>query len=84
MSKAENLLERMRNSKAGWGANDIHNLYVGFGFDFRHGGKHTIYIHPRFSELRATVARHSPLAIGYIQHAIKIIDNLKEKELKGG
>lgn len=80
MSKAEKLLEKMRNSKVGWTFNDLHTLYVGFGFEFREGGKHTIYIHPDFPELRATVARHSPLPVGYIQHAMKLIDNLKEKK----
>lgn len=50
----------------------------GFGFEFRHGGKHTIYIHPEFQELRAIVARHSSLPVGYIQHAINLIDKLKK------
>lgn len=81
MSKTEKLLEKMRNSKAGWSADDLHTLYIGFGFDFREGGKHIIYIHPEYPELRATVARHSTLAIGYIQHAINLIDKLKK--LKG-
>jgi len=78
MPKADKLLEKMRNSKAGWSADDLHALYVSFGFDFRQGGKHTIYIHPDFPELRATVARHSTLAVGYIQHAISLIDKLKK------
>ena len=78
MSKADKLLERMRNSKYGWGADDLHALYVGFGFDYRQGGSHIIYIHPEFPELRATVARHGTLAVGYIQHAISLIDRLKK------
>lgn len=80
MAKANKLLEKMRNSKVGWNTDDLHALYVGYGFDFRQGGKHTIYIHPKFRELRATVARHNVLAIGYIQHAISLIDKLKELE----
>lgn len=84
MSKALKLLERMRNSKTGWGADDLHSLYVGFGFDFRQGGNHTIYIHPEFPILRATVARHGSLAIGYIQTAISLIEKLQElKEGEG-
>lgn len=78
MSQADKLLEKMRNSKSGWGADDLHALYVGFGFEFRHGGKHTVYIHPKHTELRATVARHRSLAIGYIQHAIGLIDKLNK------
>jgi len=84
MSQADKLLERMRSSKAGWGADDLHALYVGFGFEFRHGGKHTIYIHHEFPELRATVARHRSLAVGYIQHAISLIDRLKKLKEEAG
>jgi len=80
MSQADKLLEKMRNSKAGWGAADLHTLYIGFGFEFREGGKHTMYIHRKFPELRATVARHSTLAIGYIQHAISLMEKLKDLE----
>lgn len=83
MSKAEKLLEKMRNSKVGWSADDLHTLYVGFGFEFREGGKHMIYIHPEFPELRSTVARHSTLAVGYIQHAISLIDKLKKIKEEG-
>ncbi len=84
MSKADKLLEKMRNSKAGWSADDLHTLYVGFGFDFREGGKHIIYIHPDFPELRATVARHRTIAVGYIQHAISLIDKLKKLKEEDG
>lgn len=84
MSKADKLLEKMRNSKAGWSADDLHALYVGFGFNFREGGKHIIYIHPEFPELRATVARHKSIAVGYIQHAISLIDKLKKLKEEDG
>jgi predicted RNA binding protein YcfA (HicA-like mRNA interferase family) len=84
MSQADKLLEKMKNSKAGWSADDLHTLYVGFGFEFREGGKHVIYIHPKYTELRATVARHGSLAIGYIQHAISLIEKLKDLEKEAG
>lgn len=84
MSQADKILEKMRNSKAGWGVDDLHALYVGFGFEFRQGGKHIIYIHPEFPELRATVARHGTIAIGYIQHAISLIDKLKKLREEAG
>ena len=82
-ASAEKLLDRMRNSKAGLGAEDLHTLYVGFGFEFRQGGNHVIYIHPEFPELRATVARHRSLAVGYIHHAINLIDKLKTLRAEG-
>ena len=80
MSSAEKLLARMRQSKSGWGFHDLDTLYRGFGFEVREGGKHTMYIHPHFPQLRATVARHRSLPIGYIQHAIQLIDQLKKIE----
>lgn len=80
MSSAEKLLTRMQQSKSGWGFNDLDALYQGFGFEVREGGKHTMYIHSKFSQLRATVARHRSLPIGYIQCAIKLIEELKKIE----
>lgn len=78
MSRSDKLLEKMRRSKTGWKFNDLESLYIKFGFEKYEGGKHTMYIYPNFPELRATVTRHKSLAIGYIQHAIKLIDRLKE------
>lgn len=78
MSKDEKLLEKMRRSKTGWRFNDIESLYMSFGFEKYEGSKHAMFIHPDFPELRATVARHRSLPIGYIQFAIKLIDKLKE------
>jgi len=75
---AQKLLERMRQSKHGWGHDDLHTLYRGFGFWYREGPKHRIYIHTEYPELRATVARHDPLPLGYVRRAIELIDRLKE------
>lgn len=80
MSPADKLFIRMRQSKTGWGFNDLDSLYRGFGFEVRDGGKYTMYIHPKFPKLRATVARHRSLPIGYIQHALQLIDKLKDLE----
>jgi hypothetical protein len=79
-SEAEELLERMRASKAGWGAGDLEKLYLGFGFVFREGSRHRLYVHPRYSDLYATVGRHRSLAIGYITTAIRLIGELKERD----
>jgi len=78
MSDKYKLLERMRRRKAGWRFSDLENLYVKFGFKKYEGSKHTMYIHPEFPELRATVTRHRSLPIGYIQFAIKLIDRIEE------
>lgn len=78
MSRRDKLLEKMRKSKTGWKFNELESLYVKFGFEKYEGSRHTMYIHPDFPELRATVTRHKSLAIGYVHHAIKLIDRLKE------
>jgi hypothetical protein len=43
------------------------------------GGSHTIYIHEKYPDLRATVARHGELAKGYARHAIRTIDEVKRR-----
>ena len=81
MGPAEKLLVRMRASKYGWGYKDLENLYLGFGFEIEQGSRHTMFIHPKHPQLRATAARHRTLAVGYVQHAVKIIDELLRLEV---
>jgi predicted RNA binding protein YcfA (HicA-like mRNA interferase family) len=77
----DGLLARMLRTEHGWGADDLDRLYVSFGFRKRQGGSHTIYIHDADPmTLRATVARHSTLPIGYIQTAIRLIRLLRTRE----
>lgn len=84
-SKAEKLLEQMRNSKSNWKRADLDTLYEGFGFTIKHGGNHDIVKHPNFPELRATLPRHRQLAKGYVEFAVKLIDKLLvlQKESEG-
>jgi len=77
-SKAEKLLERMRQSKANWKRRDLDALYKGFEFEITHGKSHDIVRHPQFPELRTTLPRHNFIAKGYIEYAIKLIDKLQE------
>lgn len=74
--KAFKLLARMRNSKKGWKAKDLIDLYTGFGFDLIHGNKHDIISHPKYRDMRTVLPRHDFLAIGYVEYAIKLIDKL--------
>ncbi|MEX2492952.1 MAG: hypothetical protein WD425_14450 [Nitrospirales bacterium] len=78
MTSKEKLLSKMRDSKSGWQFKDLDRLYRYFGFKVREGGKHCIYTHPEHPTLMATVTRSRSLAIGYIQHAIKLIDKILE------
>ncbi len=84
-SKAEKLLERMRNSKSNWKRADLDKLYEGFGFIISHGASHDIVKHPAFPHVRATLPRHRELAKGYVEFAVKLIDRLLElqKESEG-
>lgn len=80
MDPVEYLLERMQRTKAGWTFDDLERLYVGLGFEIKEGGKHRLYIHPKFLQLRATVTRHRLLPKGYVSHAVRLAKMLKELE----
>jgi len=84
MSRVDRLLEKMRRSKAGWTFTDLERLYIGLGFEIREGGKHRIYVHPKFPQLRATVTRSRSLAKGYIDHALGLADRLLKMEAENG
>jgi hypothetical protein len=77
-SKAEKLLEQMRNSKSNWKRADLDKLYEGFGFNISHGTNHDIVKHPDFPLLRTTLPRHRELARGYVEFAVKLVDKLLE------
>ncbi len=84
-TKAEKILEQMRNSKSNWKRADLDTLYEGFSFIITHGGNHDIVKHPNFPQLRATLPRHRQLAKGYVEFAVKLVDKLLElqKESEG-
>ncbi len=76
MTAADKLRAWMIRTKSGWTVYDLDRLYRGFGFQIREGGKHRIDSHPRYPELRTTVARASPLAVGYVETALDLLDRL--------
>ena len=77
-STAQKLLERMRNTKSGWKRSDLATLYRGFGFVITHGKSHDIVRHPEFPQLRASLPRHTALAKGYVEYAVKLVDRLQQ------
>ena len=80
MVKGQNLLAVMKQSKNGWKYRDVETVYLYYGFEKIDGKNHALFVHPKFPDLRGTVARHpGDLAIGYIQHAIKMIDEANER-----
>jgi len=81
MSQRDRLLARMRQSKGGWKQKDLSRLYRAFGFEAEEGKKHTLYSHPKYPTLIATVTRSSGvLPTGYVEHAVKLIDELTRRE----
>lgn len=81
---AEKLLERMRATPYGWSEDDFKGLYIGFGFEYEAGAKHSLFIHQTRRHLRATVPRHRKLAPAYARFAVALIDRLLEEERTNG
>lgn len=84
MPAAEKLYERAKRTKAGWRLEELRRLYQGFGFDVEEGAKHIMFIHPKYTRLRATVTRKRTLAVGYIETAVELITALKSLEEREG
>ena len=83
MASAKKLLERMSRTKSGWNPSDLDTVYLSKGFIKREGANHTVYVHPEFPILRATVARHGELPPGYIEHLLgkmRELEILKEQQ----
>ena len=80
-AKAGKLLQRLRNTKAGWSDTDIFKLMVGHGFLSREGN-HTVYSHPDHPDLHLVVPRGKDLPKVYASHAEKRIDTLIERQKK--
>ena len=79
MPRARNLLQRMRRTPWGFTAQQVRQVYAYLGFEIREGGEHTVYVHPDFPQLIATVKRSSgSLPPGYIRRLIQVADSLQE------
>lgn len=76
----DKLRKRMSASRSGWGWRDLDRIYIRYGFKKREGNKHTVYSHPDFPQLRATVARHRSLPKGYVTTALRLIARLEQLE----
>jgi hypothetical protein len=80
------LLEAMRRSKSNWKRRDLETLYLGFGFEIRHGSKHDIVSHAVYRELRTTLPRHGEVLKTYVNIAVKLADRVLEldQQKRGG
>lgn len=79
MARNDDLLERMARSKSGWKFADLERLYDHYNFRFRDKGKHRVYSHRDYPDLRASVTRARSLPVGYIQEAVSLIRDLQAR-----
>ncbi len=73
---ASRLLLAMSRSHAGWSAEHIDTLLVGFGFDKRDSGAHTFYRHSRYPELALAVPRTRRLRPYLVADAVRLVGRL--------
>lgn len=76
MAEAEKLLERMRQTRFGWGQHDFRRLYRAYGFEVIEGKRHIVVRHPDHPDLNTTVARHDELDPAYARTAVRLIEEL--------
>jgi hypothetical protein len=74
-TKAEKLLEKMRNSSQSWKRVDLEKLYNGFGFviSTKTGGHDKVF-HPEFPILVTSLPRHNKLAVTYVKQAVNMVE----------
>lgn len=81
MSKADKLLEKMRNNPINWQIADLEGIAKRFGVVVRQGkGSHVSFAHPVWVEI-LTVPAHRPIKPVYIKKFISLIEVLKEEEI---
>ncbi len=77
MAKREKLLEKARNSPAGWHKRDLDSLYRKWGFEIEERARHTMYTHPKYPDLYAVITRSSgEVSSRYVETAVELIDTL--------
>ena len=69
---ATRLLLAMSRSTAGWSAQHVDTLLVGFGFEKRDSGGHTFYRHPAYPELALAVPRSRKLRPYLVADAVRL------------
>jgi len=79
-NREEKLLEKARLSPANWKRKDLDRLYEAYGFVIENGSKHDIVKNAKYPELRATLPRHNSVVKFYVQFAVKLIEEMLEKD----
>ena len=78
MTRAENLLARMRNSPRDWSIEDLKTLARRYDIDWRQPGtSHVTFSHAGLPPL--TVPAHKPIKPIYITRFLALLDALEER-----
>jgi len=83
-SRAEKLLEAMRQSANNWSLSDLVAVYEGHNFEIRRGANHDVAVHCTHRHLRGTIPHHKSFAQAYIRQAVKLIDQAVELDVTEG
>ncbi|MFH1033819.1 MAG: type II toxin-antitoxin system HicA family toxin [Pseudomonadota bacterium] len=76
MSKAEKILQQMRNNPKDWRIEDLETVAGRYGLDIRrHGGSHVIFSHPEVIQ-HVTVPAKNPVKPPYIRQFLAMLDLL--------
>jgi len=76
-SKAEKLLQRLRDHKRNWDHGDLHTILKGHGFEWHESG-HRVYYHPDFRELGAyPIPRSDGLPPAYAKDVLELVEKVE-------
>ncbi|MFC1746579.1 type II toxin-antitoxin system HicA family toxin [Candidatus Riflebacteria bacterium] len=78
MSKAEKLLQKLRNNPKNWRIETLENLAKKLGIQVRKsGGSHVVFLHKN-SETVVTVPANRPIKPIYITQLLVLIDDIMD------
>ena len=77
---SERLLARMWNSPHGHRFRDVHSVLCGHGFRVTDIGKHRVYRHDKFADLKLSVPRHRSVKSWVIRRVLELIQTLSQRE----
>jgi predicted RNA binding protein YcfA (HicA-like mRNA interferase family) len=78
MTKADKLLEKMRNNPRDWQISELEGVAARFGVEMRKtGGSHVTFSHPVWIDI-LTIPAHRPIKPIYVKKFVALIDMLNE------
>ncbi|MBV9576882.1 MAG: type II toxin-antitoxin system HicA family toxin [Gammaproteobacteria bacterium] len=82
MTKADKILEKMRNNPTNWQIADLEGVSKRLGISIRQGkGSHVSFSHPSSIDI-LTIPAHRPVKSIYVKKLLGLIDALVLKEEK--